>query len=109
MQHHTSASSVTSSITPLSSDEIDQVSGAGLLSFFGSALHTVNVVANETLNTAVISSVGQTFNLLGPVGVAIHQAADTGGYLISKGVEAVATAVGGTQDPVPYHYNTEWA
>ena len=102
-------SSTTSSITPLSADEIGQVAGAGLLSAFGTALHTVHVVANQTLNTSLISSVGQTFNLLGPAGVAIHQGADTGGYLLSTAVESVATAVGGTQPPVPYHYDTEWA
>nr|WP_315208515.1 hypothetical protein [uncultured Albidiferax sp.] len=98
-----------SSISALSDHEIDQVSGAGLFgSLIGKTLHTANVVTNQILNTAVISSVGQTFNLLGPVGVAIHVAADTGGYAVFQAVEAVATAVGGPQGPVPYHYNTEW-
>lgn len=100
----------TSSISTLSAHEIDQVSGAGLLgSLVGSTLHTANVVTNQVLNTAVISSVGQTFNLLGPVGVAIHSAADTGGFAVFQAVEAVATAVGGPQGPVPYHYYTEWS
>lgn len=103
------ATSSASSVTTLSLGEIDQVSGALFGSLFGSVLHSINVVANQALNTTVISSVGQTFNLLGPVGVAIHQAADTGGYRLSTAVEGVATAVGGTQAPVPYHYNTEWA
>lgn len=105
MQQHT-----TSSIAALSAHEIDQVSGAGLFSsLIGSTLHTANVLTNQILNTAVISSVGQTFNLLGPVGTGIHVAADTGGYLLFQTVEAVAVALDGPQDPVPYHYDTEWA
>jgi hypothetical protein len=104
MQQHT-----TSSLATLSAHEIDQVSGAGFFgSLIGSTLHTANVLTNQILNTAVISSVGQTFNLLGPVGIGIHAAADTGGYLVFQTVEAVATAVGGPQGPVPYHYDTEW-
>lgn len=98
------------SIAALSAEEVAQVSGAGLFgSLVGGALHTANVAVNNVLNTPLISSVGQTFNQLGPVGVGIHAAADTGGYLVFQGVEAVATAVGGTQGAVPYHYNTEWA
>lgn len=100
----------TTSIATLSAEEIDQVSGAGLLgNLLGSVLHTANVVVNEVLNTPIISSVGQAFNLLGPVGQGIHQAADTAGYLVFTAVESVATAVGGPQGSVPYHYNTEWA
>ncbi|RYE60554.1 MAG: hypothetical protein EOP20_02185 [Hyphomicrobiales bacterium] len=98
------------SIATLSAEEVGQVSGAGFFgSLFGSVLHTANVAVNTGLNTPLISSVGLAFNQLGPVGTAIHVAADTGGYLVFQGVEAVATAVGGTQEPVPYHYNTEWA
>jgi hypothetical protein len=98
-----------SSISVLSAHEIDQVAGAaGLFGFVGSALHGVNVLANQFLNTPLISSVGPQFDKLGPLGVAIHKTADTGGFIVFQAIEAVATGIGGPQGPVPYHYNTEW-
>lgn len=93
------------SIRELNAAEIGQVSGAG---FLGNALYGAVSAANQVLNTPLISSVGQAFNRLGPVGVLIHRTADTGGYLAFLAVASVGTAFGGSGAPIPYHYNTEW-
>lgn len=101
----------TSNLLELTADEIDAVSGATLLGSLGTALYGANYAVNSVLNTPLISSVGQTFNLFPPVGTAIHQAADTGGYVVFRGAEALSAALGGTDGglgPIPYHYNTEW-
>mgnify|MGYP006934742174 CR=1 FL=1 len=100
-----------SSIATLSLEEVDQVSGAAgpLGSLIGGVLHGANVLINQVLNTPLVSSVGQTFNQFGPIGTGIHQAADTAGYAVFRGLEGLATAIGGPQGSVPYHFNTEWS
>jgi len=75
----------------------------------GTVIHNVNVNVNELLNTPAVSAVGKTFDKLGPLGQGVHRGADTGGFAVFKGMEDVARALGGPNEPVPYHYLQEWS
>lgn len=87
--------------------ELDQCAGG--LSFGTMLYNSVYSFNQSFLNTPAISSVGQTFNLFGPIGMGIHYAADTIGFEVMKATVSLANMMGNTNTaPIPYHYYTEW-
>jgi hypothetical protein len=93
----------------LSLQEATQVSGAGTL--IGDLIIGIDNLANEFLNTPLVSSVGAVlFDGLDPLtfGItgAIHQAADLAGYTVFRTVEVIGNLLGG-EGTINYHYPTE--
>jgi hypothetical protein len=76
-------------------------------SLIGSAMIDCVSRSNDFLNTPLISSVGQLFNLAGPCGRLCHVLPDLAGYAVSKAVAGVGRALGGTGSP-NYHFEHEW-
>lgn len=91
----------------LTQNEIDQVSG-GSFNILGNALIGAAALANNILNTPLISSVGQVFSAIGGPLTVIHQAADSTGYAASLATVSLGKALGGTGS-VTYHYEKERA
>lgn len=94
----------------LTLDEIDSVSGAGLISglfsFAGNVVIDGVKVANDVLNTTLISSVGRTFDAVGLS--SIHFAADSIGYAAFRAIAGVGSILGGDASRIDYHYDWEW-
>jgi len=92
----------------LSLQEATQVSGAGTL--IGDAIIGIDNLANQFLNTTLVSSVGKLFDAVDPltfgISGAIHQAADLAGYTVFRTVEVIGNLLGG-EGTVNYHYPTE--
>jgi hypothetical protein len=92
----------------LSLQEATQVSGAGTL--IGDAIIGIDNLANQFLNTTLVSSVGKLFDAVDPLTLgisgAIHQAADLAGYTVFRTVEVIGNLLGG-EGTVEYHYPTE--
>lgn len=89
----------------LNTAEIEIVSGAGIISdtasfvsgFAGDVIIDTVKLANDALNTRLISSVGQGFNAIGFGLGAVHNVADSLGYAAFKSVAAVGSCWAGMQ------------
>lgn len=100
----------------LNTAEIEIVSGAGIISdtasfvsgFAGDVIVDTVKLANDALNTRLISSVGQGFNAIGFGLGAVHNVADSLGYAAFKSVAAVGSLLGGDASRIEYHYEKEW-
>ncbi|MEC7118463.1 MAG: hypothetical protein VXW65_00970 [Pseudomonadota bacterium] len=100
---------MTSSITTLNAQELDQVSGGffqALTAPLGSAIIGGVYAGNAALNTPLISSVGEVLNFFG--GGPLHQIPDLGGYLVSIAGLELGQALGGTGSGT-LHYEKEKA
>lgn len=94
-----------SSITTLSTVELEEISGgASLTAPLGNLIISGVYAGNAFLNTPLISSVGKTLTFLG--GGPLHQIPDLGGYMLSKAGLAVGQALGGSGSGT-LHYDKE--
>ncbi|MEJ4046500.1 hypothetical protein [Erwinia sp. SLM-02] len=94
----------------ITTQEIMLVSGAGfcsdLMHFAGNVVIDGVKVANDVLNTTLVSSVGKTFDRFG-LG-SVHNLADSVGYSISKSIAGIGSLMGGDASRITYHYDWEW-
>ncbi|WP_312759926.1 hypothetical protein [Pantoea brenneri] len=90
----------------LTTNEIENVSGAFLFSFLGETIIDAVKIINDVLNTNLVSSVGRFFDAIG-LG-SIHYAADSIGYGIFSAIAGIGALLGGDAERIDYHFNNEW-